>query len=245
MIGFYRDRFSNAADFTFFMVGAFKIDEAIPLLASTSASLPSTGARTSRASRNVGLRFPTDGRARPRSRKGREPRSQTVISFFADPPPTPMEQDDRGGDVVLQTALRDMLREDLGQTYTVSVGLSQSLPQRGDGHIEVSFGAAPENVQSMADRVLQEVTRLKRRGPSDDLTDRAKESARRDYETSLKQNGYWLRRLQSVQLFGTDPGDIVRRAERIDAVTPHVLQDTFMQYFPSDCYTIATLAPQP
>ena len=145
----------------------------------------------------------------------------------------------------MQTALRDILREDLGQTYTVSVGISQSLPQRGDGHIEISFGAAPENAQAMVDRVLQEVNRLKRDGPSDDLTNRAKESARRDYETSLRQNGYWLRRLQAVQLFGTDPGDIVRRTERIDAVTPRVLQDTFMQYFPSDRYTVATLVPQP
>src|SRR5262249_2103402 len=33
MLSFYRQRFSNAADFTFFMVGAFKVDEAVPLLA--------------------------------------------------------------------------------------------------------------------------------------------------------------------------------------------------------------------
>ena len=47
---------------------------------------------------------------------------------------------------VLDIALRDILREDLGQTYTVRVGLSQPLPQRGAGHIQVRFGAAPENL---------------------------------------------------------------------------------------------------
>ena len=31
MVGFYKERFSNAADFTFMMVGAFKVDEALPL----------------------------------------------------------------------------------------------------------------------------------------------------------------------------------------------------------------------
>src|SRR5204863_1112257 len=41
MIGFFRERFANAADFTFFMVGAFKVDEAIPLLARYVGSLPS------------------------------------------------------------------------------------------------------------------------------------------------------------------------------------------------------------
>ena len=55
---------------------------------------------------------------------------------------------------MLDIALRDILREDLGQTYTVSVGLSQALPQRGGGHIQVSFGAAPENLASMTARVF-------------------------------------------------------------------------------------------
>ena len=119
------------------------------------------------------------------------------------------------------------------------------MPQRGDGHIEISFGAAPANVEAMTVRVLQEVTRLQKEGPSEDLTNRAKESAKRDYETSLRQNGYWLRRLATVFLYATDPIDIVRRTQRIDAVTPHVLQETFKQYFPFDRYSIVTLVPEP
>ena len=47
MLAFYKQRFSNAADFTFFMVGAFKVDEALPLLAQYVGSLPSTGSKAS------------------------------------------------------------------------------------------------------------------------------------------------------------------------------------------------------
>ena len=146
---------------------------------------------------------------------------------------------------MLEIALREVLREDLGQTYTVSVGLSQSLPQRGDGHMSITFGASPTNVETMTTRVLQEVKRLQDSGPSDDLTNRAKESAKRDYETALRQNGYWIRRLEATYLFGNDPVDIMKRAQRIDAVTPSVLQDTFKRYFPSDRFTIVTLVPTP
>lgn len=127
----------------------------------------------------------------------------------------------------------------------MSVGLSQSLPQRGDGFVEVSFGAAPENITTMADRVIQEVKRLQQDGPSADLTTKAKESARRGYETALKQNAYWLRRLQSIHTLGGDPGDILTRSARIDAVTPAVLQDTFKRYLPLDRYTVVTLVPAP
>ena len=93
------------------------------------------------------MHFPDAAQQRDRSKQGREPRGQTVISFFADPSLDPLEQEKIiAATTVLDIALRDILREDLGQTYTVSVGLSQALPQRGDGHIEVRFGAAPENI---------------------------------------------------------------------------------------------------
>ena len=57
MIAFYKARFSNAADFSLFMVGAFKVDEAVPLLARYVGSLPSTGTQTSKF-KDVGITFP-------------------------------------------------------------------------------------------------------------------------------------------------------------------------------------------
>ena len=177
---------------------------------------------------------------------GREPRSNVVVSFFADPSADPMEVENvTAATTVLDIALRDILREELGQTYTVSVGLSQALPQRGGGHIRVSFGAAPENVAAMTDRVFQEIRRLQQEGPSADLTNRARESAKRTYETALQQNGYWLGRLQSVHTFDRDPKEIVTRPARIDAVTPQTVQAAFRTYFPMDRYTVVTLMPSP
>ncbi len=244
MAAFYKARFANAADFSFVMVGAFTVDEAIPLLARYVGSLPSTGQKTSQF-KDVGIHFP-DTTEQAKVEAGREPRGQTVISFFADPPIDPQEQEKIiEATTVLDIALRDILREDLGQTYTVSVGLAQALPQRGSGHIEVRFGAAPENLPSMTARVMQEIKRLQHEGPTQDLTDRAKETARRGYETALKQNDYWLGRLQTIRTYNRDPGEILTRGTRIDAVTPKVLQDVFKQYFPADRSTTVTLTPTP
>jgi zinc protease len=95
----------------------------------------------------------------------------------------------------------------------------------------------------MTARVMQEIKRLQAEGPSVDLTNRAKESARRGYETALKTNDYWLGRLQTVQMYHRDPGEILSRPKRIDAITPQVLQETFKKYFPSDRSTVVTLVP--
>jgi zinc protease len=242
MLSFYRQRFSNAADFTFFIVGAFQVDEMVPLLARYVGSLPSAGPKTSNY-RDVGLCFPSK-HEEARVEMGREPRGQTVMSFFADPSEDPNEQERASeASTVLEIALRDILREELGQTYTVSVSLSQPLPQRGTGRMQVRFGAAPENLESMRARVLKEIQRLQAEGPSVDLTNRAKENARRTYEVALKQNDYWLGRLQSVNMFGRDPNEILTRPARIDAITPQVLQDAFKRFFPMDRSTVVTLVP--
>jgi zinc protease len=243
MLAFYRQRFSNAADFSFFMVGTFTVDRVIPLLAQYVGSLPSAGRKTASLGES-GLRFP-GGVQRARVEKGREPRSQTLISFYADPSYDPVEQERViAATFVLQTVLRDSLREDLGQTYTVSVGLDQSPPRRGYGSIGVSFGAAPENIDAMSERVIAAVRALQTDGPSADLVSNAKEGARRDYETALKQNGYWMRRLQTVHLIGGNPSDIPTRVARIEALTPAAVQEAFKKYFPLDRYTVVTLVPE-
>ena len=74
------------------MVGAFKTDEALPLLARYVGGLPSTGTATSNY-KDMGIRFPTEPQ-RAIVEKGREPKGETVISYYAEPPANdPMEQE--------------------------------------------------------------------------------------------------------------------------------------------------------
>jgi zinc protease len=243
MAKFYKDRFSNAADFTFFMVGAFTIDEALPLLQRYVGGLPSTGTAASNY-KDVGIKFPSKDE-KATVEKGREPKSQTVISFYAEPPGNdPMEQERAlAATDALELDLRDILREELGQTYTVSVDLAQAPPQRGGGHVEVSFGAAPDNIGKMTSRVFEEVAKFRKDGPTEDLLNKVKETARRNYETSLKTNSYWLARFRTVNLFQQDPAIIATRVDRINALTVASVKDAFNKYFPADRTTVVTLMP--
>ncbi|MGB2714418.1 MAG: insulinase family protein [Vicinamibacterales bacterium] len=244
VVRFYRERFANAADFTFVMVGAFKVDETVPLIAKYVGSLPTKGTATSKF-HDMEIHFPT-AVERAKVEKGREPRSQTVLSFAADPPLEENEQSRvDAATEVLEIALRDILREELGETYSVSVGLIQPLPQRGAGRISISFGSAPDKGDTMVQRILQEVQRLQKEGPSADLVNRAKEAAHREHETARKQNGFWLARLQSAKLLGRDPKLILTREERINAITQENIHEMFKKYFPMDRYTVVTLLPEP
>jgi zinc protease len=243
MTRFYRERFSNAADFTYFIVGAFTVDDITPMLERWVATLPSTGKATS-TFRDMGIRFP-DKVVTDEVRKGREPRGQTVISFFAD---TGLEEYEmhraRAAASLLGIRLRDILREELGGTYGVSVSYNNSLPQPGYGSMVVQFGSDPDNIEKLTGEVVKEVERLKAEGPSLDDVKRVQELERRDLETAMKQNSFWVGSLQTVHMLGWDPGSITRRQERIETLTPEVLHEMFKKHFPADRKTIVTLKPE-
>jgi len=243
MQAFYDARFRNAADFTFFLVGAFDIEAVTPLLETYIASLPSRGAPESTPG-DVRLQFPPQPR-REQVRKGKEPKSQTVVSFFADTGLDELEMHRlRAAASVLEMRLRDRLREELGGTYSVSVGYSNTQPQPGYGLVTVEFGSAPENVDRLVQAVFDETKRLRESGPSPQEVASVQEIERRELETALRQNAYWLNSLQTVHLLGWDPRRIAARLERTASLTPGNIHAAFRKYFPENRYTVVSLMPE-
>lgn len=243
MKSFYAARFGNAADFTYFFVGAFTETEITPLLEKWLASLPSTGKKSS-AARDMGIKFPA-ATEKAEVVKGKEPASQTLLSFFADPGFDEFEMHRlRAATSVLNIRLREILREELGGTYGVSVGFTNSPPIKGYGLVQIQFGSAPENVDKLVNAALKEIERLKAEGPSADDVAKVKELERRDLETNAKQNSYWLGSMQTVHQYGWDPAGIARRDQRTERLTADAIKQMFQKYFPTDRYTLITLKPE-
>ena len=243
MMSYYTARFRNAADFTFFFVGAFSEAQITPLLTTYVASLPSTGKPDAQV-RDVGLTFPATVQ-RDSVNKGQEPRSQTAITFFSDTGLDEIETHRlRAATSVLQMRLRDVLREELGGTYSVSVGYSDTAPQPGFGTTTVQFGSSPENAAKLTTVVMEELEKLRRDGPTDSEVQIVKETEKRELETSLKQNGYWLNSLQAVHLLGRDPLRILQRTERAESLSKDNIHAAFGKYFPTGRHTVVTLMPE-
>jgi zinc protease len=239
----YAARFSNAADFTFFMVGAFDEATVVPMVEKWLGSLPSTGPRRT-AFRDMGMTFPK-GIERAEVTKGKEPASQTAMAFFADTGLNELEMHRaRAASTLVGMRLRDILREQLGGTYGVSVNYGNTAPQTGYGTMTVSFGSAPDRVEGLQKAVLDELTRLRTAGPSADDLQKVQEMERRELETSATQNQYWLGSLQTVHMLGWDPATIPRRLERTNALTVKVLHETITKYFPLERYVVVTLKPE-
>ena len=144
---------------------------------------------------------------------------------------------------VLQGRLRDILREQLGGTYSVGAGYSSTSPEPGYGTVAVEFGSSPENVETLTAAVMKEVDRLRRDGPTAGDVAAVKEAEKNDIQTSMRDNGYWLSSLQAMHQLGRDPRKIVQRIERADSLSAENVGAAFKKYFPADRYTVVTLMP--
>jgi zinc protease len=243
MMAYYRERFANAADFTFFFVGSFAVDAVAPLVATYLGALPSTGTAASRE-RELKFQFPPKV-VRETVTKGREPRSQSVITFFSDTGLDEIEMHRlQAAAEVVQIRLREILREQLGGTYSVSVGYSNMSPERGYGTTSVQFGSAPEKVESMVAAVMTEVDRLRREGPSAADVQAVKEAEKNDLQTAVRQNAYWMNMLQTSHLLGRDPLRIPRLAERTEQLSVENIHAALQKYLPADRHTVVTLVPE-
>ena len=139
----------------------------------------------------------------------------------------------------------------LGEELGTSV--AKALEHVGAGRVLITSDA---QVIREADRVvfpgvgairdcMAEIRRLQNEGPTEDLVNRARESAMREHETGMKQNGYWLARLQAAKLLDRDPvAHMLERDDRIQSVSVADVKSVFEKYIPMTRYTIVTLAPE-
>ncbi len=243
MYAFYQQLYANAADFTFFMVGSFKVDDVVPLLTKYVAALPSTGSSTARLN-DMKLQFP-EKVVREVVYKGKEPRSQTLMSFFAD---TKLEEFEthrlQAATTVVENRLREILREQLGGTYSVGVGYSNTSPVPGYGTTTVQFGSSPENVEKLQAAVMAELDKLRKEGPTAADVQAVKEAEKNSINEGLRDNGYWQGSLQAMHILGRDPRGILRRIERADSLNQQNIHDAIRKYFPAARSTIVTLMPE-
>jgi zinc protease len=242
MMKVYADRFADASDFIFTIVGAFKTDEIRPLVETWIGGLPSKNRKETW--RDLGVEEP-GGVQRVMVEKGIEPRSSVRIAFHGDAPWNldASHQIDSLADA-LRIRLREVLREDLGGVYGVGVFGNLSRYPDQEYSIGVSFSTDPERVDELVKVVMDEIAKVKAEGPSEDHVERVREIQRRELETQVKENAYWAGTLEYLASNDLPLEEALREEERIKAVTRTSLRDAARRYFDTSRYVIGVLKPE-
>ncbi|NBW93868.1 MAG: insulinase family protein, partial [Bacteroidetes bacterium] len=243
MQAFYAERFADFSDFTFLIVGTFQPDDLRPLVEQYLATLPSTGRKETW--RDVGMRAP-EGAIEKEIRRGIEPRSQVGIVFSGDMEWT-MESR-RALNMLretLDTRLREVLREDLGGTYGVSVQASLRDQPYEHYQFAIVFGCDPERVDELVSKVWETIESFQDEGPEDVHLANAREQVFRSWETGMEENGFWLSTLEFYLARGMDPARIlINPAKALEEVSPADVANMARKVLRKDQYVRVTLYPE-
>jgi len=238
----YKSRFSDFNNSTFFFVGSFQIDSLKPLVEEYIASLPSLNRGENW--KDIGME-PPKGVISKEVHKGIEPKSLVNLTFtgpFEWSARSRYDFDAMMG--VLDIKLREVLREDKGATYGVSVhGNFHSIPKPGY-NITISWGCNPDRVDELVKQVFIQIDSLKLKEPDSVYIQKEKEIERREHQVSLKQNGYWLSRLYSCYFDHENPESILDFPNLVDGLTGKALQSSVKKYFNMDNYVEIVLYPE-
>lgn len=238
----YRDRFADAGDFTFFLVGSFDPDSVRPLVERYLGSLPSTGRREQ--GRDVGI-DPPRGIVRRTVRRGREPKARTQIVFSG---PVEWGRENlyalNSLAEVLQLRLRESLREDRGGTYGVGVRASAARDPDAEYRVGIGFGSAPERLDELTEEVWAQVDSLQRFGPTPQEISKVREMQLRERETQMRENGFWIGQLMAYDRYGWDPRDILHFEQRSRSLDAAMIRDAARRFLDAENYVQVSLVPE-
>lgn len=241
-LAFFRDRFADASDFTFVLVGNLDLAILEPLVCRYLASLPALHRTETWKDWRVA---PPEGVVKRTVEKGVEPKSLTAIVFsgaFRDDAADRINI--RAAAQVLETRLRKLLRETLSGTYDVGVRPSYGRIPREEFRMSIDLGTDPARMDEMSRAIFGEIKRLQKKGPTAAEVDEIRLAESRDYETDSRQNGWWLSELVESYRLGTDPADIIRFPESLKLLTTASLKAAAKTYFNTKRYVQVTLYPE-
>ena len=240
----YQDRFADAGDFSFFFVGNFTLEGIEPLVRTYLGGLPTTGREETW--RDVGIEAP-EGVVDKAVYRGIEPKSRSQMIFTG-----PFEYDGWKNNLELR-AMTSVLANQAARS--VARGLGRHLWGLGQQQrlattrtrstgISISFGSDPDRVEELTQVIFEQIDSLKTVGTTDLYVDKVKEMRKRQRETDLKENSFWVGSLEALDFNGVDSRLLVQYPALVDSLTVDVVQQSAQKYFNMDRYVRVVLYPE-
>lgn len=237
----YHNRFSDLGGSIFFLVGAFEPEDMTELVETYIASLPGSNTVSERIPRTKEAR---QGIIEEEIAHGQADSSRAAVVYHGEYDGR-LETDYMIAALAdsLRIRLREVLREDEGGTYGVSISHgSESYPE-GSYHIQIDFNTSPSRVAELTARIHEETERLRTEGPDEGLLQRVREIHLRDYESNLESNDWWLWELYRFHLRGNELTDIPAQEEWINALSQEQLQEAANRFLRYDRYIQLIMHP--
>jgi zinc protease len=214
----YRDRFADAGDYTFFIVGNISDSIARPLVEKYIGSLTDLP-RTENWKDNNDC-FPS-GNTQKEIRIPLQTKKATAVVVLQKPMPwSPAEN-------MKLNVLRDILnlryteeiREKEGGSYGVSVSASSDKIPEEEKTIQLSFDTDTGKVANLKPVIFREMDKLVKSGPTQEDLDKVVKNLLKDREQAKPNNGYWMNMLRGFYLYDVNYDEAKNFEDILHALT--------------------------
>ena len=203
ILDIYKERFANAADFEFYLVGDLNIDSITPMLVKYLGALP---VNKKMENYKVIDRKLTKGERTCIFEKEQDTPNATVNFVYHAP-----MKDNLRNDIMVDMLEQSMsmlytetVREDEGGAYGVPVSASLSDYPEEIATVQIKLPTAPEKMERMTKVVYDGIEKICAEGPSEDYLQKIKEYMVRSHAENLKKNGYWMSQLYTRTRYNQD-----------------------------------------
>ena len=199
----YKDRFKEAGDFTFLFVGNINMEEAKPLIETYLGGLPTINRKENFKDIQMDIRKGTHKNV---FEKQMETPKATVISVISGNCEYNLKND------LLMTMLSqtmdmvyiETIREKEGATYGVSTTGMISRYPKDEAVFQIYFDTDPAKREKMEQLVMAELQKVAKEGPRPEHLAKVKEFLLKKHLENVKENGYWLNKLNEYYWYNTD-----------------------------------------
>ncbi len=192
----YKERFSNAADFTFFFVGNIDIEKSKPLIEKYIGGIPST--KQTESWKDLNIRFPGKKINKEIVKEMKVPKTTVYIIYTGnfDYSPENRIKLDAINDI-LDVRYTETVREEQGGTYGVGVWTSKSKYPVKTYRMNIKFDCDPKKADTLKTIIYDEINKMKKNGPEQKYLDNFKKNKKKEYEENIKKNRFWLSQLKN------------------------------------------------
>jgi zinc protease len=242
-MAFYKARFADAGSFTFVFVGSFTPDAIKPLVERYLASLPATHAHETW--RDIGI-APPRGVVEKTIEKGITQKAQVAIVFSGA-----FQYDDehrlalRTMGLLLQSRLLDVIRQELGGTYSITVTPGTQKFPHPEYTVRIDWTCDPARTKDLVQRVFQEIAFVKSVRLQEGQMALIRETLLREFEANSQDNRYFLnqiaRRYEDGE--GASVAAVRHFRDRVAALTSDAIHAAGETYLNTSNYVEVVLTP--
>lgn len=244
----YRDRFGDASDFTFYVVGAITEDQARDLSVRYVAVLPSTNRSTQESIISTKADAGIQGKIASTDKSPRLRAVQAVANigfrgYLTAENDEILEEQSRLNTVswILSRRLRNKLREEMSVTYGASAQAFAIPIPDWYYNLGIQFMTAPEDIRRSVDSVWSVINDLRENGPSREELDMSARIQRRRWENARQNNAWWVSQLSSFDRMGLPYSRLAEHSSAQVGIREY--RELINKYLPGDRYMQSILLP--